>query len=152
MGNGGLWSVHSSLSLLFVPSSSHFSCAPEWCAPWVAMWYLLPCGPSYAVVRPYCPSLTLVFTLILLRNFFFPLAVLPVWCCFLSFLKYVFPGVPTVWLMGSPISCGMVLELAVSGEVQILASPHKGHPWSPSAASSSTPTPCTCAQLVMQLN
>lgn len=71
----------------------------------------------------------------------------------MSFFKYVFSGVPPAWLIGSPMSCGgMFLKLAVSGEVQLLASPHRGHPWGPSAASSLTHTPCTCAQLVMQLN
>lgn len=40
----------------------------------------------------------------------------------------------------------------MSGEVQLLASAHGDHPWSPSAASNLTHTPCTCAQLVIQLN
>lgn len=84
--------------------------------------------------------------------FFLSLVALSVWCFFLSFLKYIFPGVPPAWPMGSPVSCGMFLELAVSGEVQLLASAHGDHPWSPSAASNLTHTPCTCAQLVMQLN
>lgn len=55
--------------------------------------------------HPYCLSLTLMFTLVLLTNFFFFLAVLSLWCCFLSFLKYLFLSVPPAWLMGSPVLC-----------------------------------------------
>jgi len=62
----------------------------------------------------------------------------------LPFLKYIFPQVLPVYLMGSAVSCGgATAEPAGTGMVQLLVYSHRRHPCSTLAAEIMLPTPST---------